>query len=82
MGKDNLLAKIKEAGFEKVQIHQVGGRFSAVWNLFDFSWGNFILFRFIKIPFRFLFLLFDKLSPKRLEKNYPCPIGWFIIAQK
>jgi len=71
-----------EAGFEKIQIYFVGGRFSAVWNLFDFSWGNFILFRILKIPFRFLFLFFDKLSPKRLEKNYPCPIGWFIVAEK
>ncbi len=73
---------LREADFSKIQIYQVGRRFSAVGNLFDFSWGNFILFRIVKIFNRFLCLIFDKLSPKKLEKNYPCPISWFIVAEK
>ncbi len=78
--------KIREmlgsAGFNNIQIYPIGRRFSAIGNLFDFSWGNFILFRIVKIFNRFLCLIFDKLSPKKLEKNYPCPISWFIVAEK
>ncbi|MFC1757086.1 methyltransferase domain-containing protein [Patescibacteria group bacterium] len=70
-------------GFEEVEMFSVGERFSASGNLVDFVLCHLPkIFNFIKIPFRFLCLFLDKISPKKLKKNYPCPIAWFVIAKK
>ena len=77
-----LQGMLKDTGFKKAEVYPIGRRFSALGNLCDFAWGNFFLFRFLKIFSRLFCLFLDKMSPKKLEKNYPCPIAWFVIAKK
>lgn len=69
---------LKNAGFEKYQIIPVGERFSSACYLID----KIFIFNFVKIPFRFLALLFDKIWPKKLKRLHPCPIGYFVEAKK
>lgn len=79
--------KLKEmlsvVGFNDARIVPVGERFSAVCNLEDFVLGSRIYpLNFLKIFPRVLCLLLDKITPKKLKQNYPCPIAWFVIAKK
>ena len=78
--------KIKEIlgtiGFTQITAIPIGERFCAAANLVDFSLGNSWPANLLKIPGRLFCLLLDKLTPKKLIKNYPCPISWFIAARK
>lgn len=69
---------LKNAGFEQYQIIPIGERFSAACYLID----KIFIFNFLKIPFRFLALFFDKIWPKKLKRLHPCPIGYFVEAKK
>ena len=69
---------VKESGFNNFFIEPVGERFSAAVYLIS----PFLFFWPIKFAFYCLALLFDKLIPKKLKLKQPCPIGYFVKAQK
>jgi SAM-dependent methyltransferase len=71
-----------QAGLSEIKILSMGERFCAAGNLTDFAVGNFIMIRFLKIFSRLICLSLDRLSSRRMKKNYLCPIGWFVIARK
>ena len=73
---------LRVAGFNRVKIFPVGGRFSAAGELVDFALGNFLLTNFLKIFIRPLCLLVDGLLPKRLKENYSCALAWFAVVEK
>ncbi|MBU1102177.1 class I SAM-dependent methyltransferase [Patescibacteria group bacterium] len=70
------------AGFAGAQIFPTGERFSAIGNLADFVIGNSLAANCLKIIFRPMCLLADKILPKKVKQNYPCPLAWFVIAKK
>ncbi len=69
---------LKEAGFDNFFIEPIGERFSAAVYLIS----PFLFFWPVKFAFYCLALLFDKLIPKKLKLKQPCPIGYFIEAEK
>ncbi len=69
---------LKEAGFNNFFIEPIGERFSAAVYLIS----PFLFFWPVKFAFYCLALLFDKLIPKKLKLKQPCPIGYFIEAEK
>lgn len=69
---------VKESGFNNFFIEPVGERFSAAVYLIS----PFLFFWPIKFAFYCLALLFDKMIPKKLKLKQPCPIGYFVKAQK
>jgi SAM-dependent methyltransferase len=68
-------------GFREVKIEPIGERFCAIVNLGDFVF-NYPILNIFKIPGRVIALALDSVAPRRLRKNYPCPICWFVIAKK
>ncbi len=69
---------LKEAGFEKFSIIPVGERFSAAASLV----APFLLFWPVKFAAYCLAAAFDNLIPEKLKLNQPCPIGYFVGAEK
>lgn len=69
---------LKDSGFNEVSIKPVGERFSAAIYLIS----PFLLFWPIKFMFYSLALLLDKFIPKGLKSEQPCPVGYFVKAQK
>lgn len=69
---------LKESGFNNFFIEPVGERFSAAVYLVI----PFLLFWPIKFVFYALAIGLDKIIPKRLKLKQPCPIGYFVKAQK
>lgn len=75
-------AILNEAGFTSTRLYPVGERFSAIGNLADFAIGTFFISNLLKVVFRPFCLLGDKLLPKKIKENYPCPIAWFAVVEK
>jgi len=69
---------LKESGFNNFFIEPIGERFSAAAYLIS----PFLFFWPVKFVFYCLALFFDKLIPKKLKLKQPCPIGYFVKAQK
>jgi len=74
-GLDDLL---KKSGFSQWQIIPFGERFSAAVHLLH----SFFVFNFIRLIVFLLALFLDKLVPPKIKKLHPCPLGYFIIAEK
>jgi len=70
------------AGFSRVQVWPVGERFSAAGELIDFAVGNFFICRILKIIWRPLCLLADRLWPKKVSRNYAATMAWFAVIKK
>ncbi len=69
---------LKESDFNTITIESVGERFSAAVYLIS----SFLFFWPIKFLFYCFALIFDKLIPKTLKLRQPCPIGYFVEANK
>ncbi|MDO8574879.1 MAG: class I SAM-dependent methyltransferase [bacterium] len=69
---------LKDSGFKEFLIIPVGERFSAA----AYLTSPFLIFWPIKFLFYCLALFFDKLIPKNLKLKQPCPIGYFVKAEK
>jgi len=69
---------LKEAGFGKIKIIPHGERFSATAYLLH----NFFFFNTIRFFIFSVALLLDKIIPKRMKREYPAPVGYFVIARK
>ena len=69
---------LKESGFKESRIIPVGERFSAAVYLIS----QFLFFWPIKFVFYALAIGLDKIIPKKLKLKQPCPIGYFIEAEK
>ena len=75
---DGLKRDLKKAGFKNIKLIPVGERFTASIHLAD----KILFFSILKILPRIFGLTMDKLWPKKLKKLHPCPIGYFVVAQK
>lgn len=74
---------LKEAGFKNIEIIPIGERFTVCTNLIISPIPlKGILGIIVKGPIYILALWLDRLIPKNILKNHPCPIGYFCIAQK
>lgn len=69
---------LKEANFTNFSITPIGERFSAAAYLIS----PFFIFWPVKFLFYCSALFFDKLIPKKLKLKQPCPIGYFVKAEK
>lgn len=74
-GLERLLLR---AGFNQYEIVPVGGRFTAALYLIE----PIIIFKALRLFFRFCALLLDKIYPKKLKRLYPCSLGYFVRATK
>jgi|SRR3989344_4653779 len=69
---------LKESGFSQISIKPVGERFSAS----AYILSPFLFFWPIKFVFYILAIGLDRIIPRKLRLNQPCPIGYFIEAKK
>ncbi len=69
---------IEDSGFKEYSIIPVGERFSAAAYLISL----FLIFWPVKFLFYCSALFFDKLIPRNLKLKQPCPIGYFVKAEK
>lgn len=74
-GLRNLLNK---AGFQEIEIHSFGERFSSVAYLLH----PVFYFNFVRFICYSLALFFDRLIPRKVRELHPTPIGYFIVAKK
>jgi SAM-dependent methyltransferase len=82
-GSRRLREMFSAVGFNEIRIIPIGARFCALANLGDFVLGsNFFLMNFIKVFIRLFCLFADQVMLQKLEQSYPCPIAWFVVAQK
>jgi len=65
-------------GFVENKIVSYGERFTAVVYLLH----DFFVFNSVRLVFFSLALLADKIIPKKMRNNHPCPIGYFVMAKK
>lgn len=74
--------KLKEmlsgAGFAGIKITPYGERFTASAYLLH----NFFLLNSVRLIFFSLALLADGIIPKKIKRQHPCPIGYFVVAKK
>ena len=69
---------LRESGLANNRLFKLGERFTAAVYLTD----KILYFSILKLGLRFLGLMLDFLWPKKLKELHPCPIGYFIIAEK
>jgi len=72
--KQGLEYILKQANFNSFEIEKVGERFSASLGLVE----KICIFKTIKLFARMGALLLDKIYPKRLKQQHPCPVGYFV----
>lgn len=75
---EGLKKDLEKIGFKEIKLIPIGERFTASVYLAD----KILFFSIFKILPRILGLVLDKLWLKKLKKLHPCPIGYFVIAQK
>ena len=73
-----LMKILTQAGFKEIEIIPFGERFSAAVSLLN----KFLIFDFFKPFVYWLAVQFDKIVPKNVKKNHPCPLGYLTIARR
>lgn len=75
---EKLRDMLKESNFREIEIIPIGERFCAAAHILH----PFFLFNFVRLFVFSLALFLDKLIPKKIKENHPCPAAYFIVAKK
>ncbi|MFA6227915.1 MAG: methyltransferase domain-containing protein [Patescibacteria group bacterium] len=75
---EGIMKQLTAAGFSRVEIYRIGERATAATHIM----APFYPFSFIRLFIYPMAILLDRLISKSVRTKYPCPIGYFVIAQK
>jgi SAM-dependent methyltransferase len=76
--QEGIKSQLSAAGFSNIEIYRLGERATAAAHIL----APFFPFGCLRLFVYPIALLLDRLIPKSIRINYPCPIGYFVIAQK